>query len=282
MIDAILNWISKIFGTAEKTSSNRPPTPTPTMPSAPSTPPPPVAEPIPQPAEPEPVAPAASGPTRQSLGVELNLTVELIDQGHRNRPGSPIRPTSITVHNTSNTHAGADADAHSKFVRNTGHYIYQGRERWVSWHYTVDDTKLIKHLPINEKAYHAGAANNSSIAIETCMNDGIDQDAADDRLAKLVAVLLYDLDAGVDAVKTHRDWTGKNCPVLLLKKWPRFMSKVESYLTQIGPRPESFSDAMTEGQDFNRVSPQVMPESLVVDELDDVDHEAIAAAILAN
>ena len=47
-----------------------------------------------------------------------------------------------------------------------------------SWHYTVDDIKVIKQLPINEKGWHAGKGNSSSIGIEICMHEGIDQEQA--------------------------------------------------------------------------------------------------------
>ena len=168
---------------------------------------------------------------RQELGQSLNLSQELIPQGRRNRPGTAIAARYITIHNTSNTSPGADADAHSRFVRNTGYYIHNGRRIDVSWHYTVDDKKVIKHLPINEFAYHAGQSGNSqSVAIETCMHSGINQPAADDRLARLVAVLRYDLDLQRDRVVPHRHWTGKNCPILLLPKWESFLDIVDGYV----------------------------------------------------
>jgi len=59
---------------------------------------------------------------RQELGQLLNLKVEMIP-GALNRSGRAIAPTFITVHNTSNTGAGADANAHSRFVREKGFYV---------------------------------------------------------------------------------------------------------------------------------------------------------------
>ena len=59
---------------------------------------------------------------RQELGQSLNLIEELIAAGRPNRPGSPIAPRFVTIHNTSNTGSKADARAHSRFVRNTGFY----------------------------------------------------------------------------------------------------------------------------------------------------------------
>ena len=133
--------------------------------------------------------------------------------GRPNRPGRAIHPTSITMHNTSNTSPGADAKAHSRFVRNTGHYVLRsGRKNWVSWHYTVDDNVAIQHLPNTEMGWHAGPANGSSIGIEVCMHQGINRDLADRRAAALVAKLLRDLGLTRNDIKTHKDWTGKTVP----------------------------------------------------------------------
>ena len=156
----------------------------------------------------------------------LNLKKEFIPVGKTNRSGKKITVTSITVHNTSNASKGANAAAHSKFVCNTGHYMLNGKKNWVSWHFTVDDVQAIQHLPINERAIHAGPGNASSLGIEVCMHAGIDQAAANLRAARLVAKLLNDLDLPNTAVRTHKSWTNKNCPQLLLPQWEAFLGKV--------------------------------------------------------
>ena len=183
---------------------------------------------------------------RGELGESLNLRVELIADGRPNRSGVSISPTKVTIHNTSNTGVGANAAAHSKWVRNTGYYtLPSGKKNWVSWHFTVDDTEVIRHLPLGEKGWHAGSAegNATSIGVEVCMHSGIDQAAAFDRAARLVATLLYDLNLSIADVVTHRKWTGKNCPVLLLAggheadKWAQFKGQIQHYLE--GMRSES-------------------------------------------
>lgn len=172
---------------------------------------------------------------RGELGESLNLNVEIIPEGRPNRPGTPIRIEKITIHNTANTDRGADASSHSLWVRNTGYYFYNNRKNWVSWHYTVDDRKVIKQLPISEKGWHAGRGNSTSIGIEICMHQGIDQAVAFDRAARLIAVLLYDLNLSLEDVVTHKYWTGKNCPVLLLNNedWKNFSDNIQSYLSGI-------------------------------------------------
>ena len=162
---------------------------------------------------------------------KINLKVELIPEDRPNRPGTSIRPTHVTIHNTSNTNRGADANAHSRFVRYTGYYEHNGKKNWVSWHYTVDDRVAIRHLPDTEKGWHAGENGNAkSIAIEICMHQGINQPAANERAACLTAWLLNEHGLGVDAVVKHQHWTGKRCPALLISDahWADFISMVKA------------------------------------------------------
>ncbi|WP_150526891.1 peptidoglycan recognition protein family protein [Roseibium sediminis] len=170
---------------------------------------------------------------RKQLGQSLNLKIEMVAPGRPNRSGKKINPQYITIHNTSNTSKGADADAHSNLIRNKGYYMWKGEKRYVSWHYTVDDNKVIKHIPIWERAIHAGKGNGQSIAIEVCMNQGINQQAANDRAARLVACLLHDLKLNKSRIVPHKHWTGKNCPILLLPNFASFCSQCESHLDAI-------------------------------------------------
>ena len=117
-----------------------------------------------------------------------SILQEFITAGRPNRPGTAIQPTSITMHNTSNTSPGADAKAHSRFVRETGYYMHKGKKNWVSWHYTVDDKMAIQHLPNTEMGWHAGPANGSSIGIEVCMHQGISSTATLPTAAQLLSL----------------------------------------------------------------------------------------------
>lgn len=163
---------------------------------------------------------------RTELGRSLNLSVEMIPTGRPNRSGRQIAATHLTVHNTSNTNRGANAKAHSRFVREKGFYVLpSGKTNHVSWHYTVDDTRVIKHLPVNERAIHAGNGNGVSLGIEICMHAGIDQNAANERAARLIAVLMHDLKIPKANIRSHKSWTGKSCPTLLLSKFDGFRER---------------------------------------------------------
>ncbi len=177
---------------------------------------------------------------RTDFGKQLNLKEDLIPIGKQNRPGMPNTLEFITIHNTDNVKPSANAENHSKFLKNTGFYIHNGEKIWVSWHYTVDDTQIIKHLPTNEMGFHArNNGNLRSIGIEICMNAGIDQDAAFLRAARLVAALRFDLRKSNDAIVPHHYWTGKNCPSLLLNngkpgnKWKTFKEMIKAEFAAI-------------------------------------------------
>jgi N-acetylmuramoyl-L-alanine amidase CwlA len=164
----------------------------------------------------------------------LNIVQDFIPVGHSNRPGRPLTPTYITVHNTDNPNPGADAAAHARYVKGQ-----DAQNREVSWHYTVDDRVIYQSLPVNEVGWHAGAGNSKSIGIEICMHQGMNDARAYDRAALLVAVLaLQNKIAVPDRIVQHNFWTGKDCPRVLRDRpdgWSGFLAKVQSALAQLQP-----------------------------------------------
>ena len=182
--------------------------------------------------------------SRKELGRELNLEIDLIPKSNPNRPQTKIKPQYITIHNTDNTSRGANSLAHARYVKSK-----DARKRKVSWHYTVDDLMCVKHLPVDEKGWHAASAegNSKSIGIEICMHQGIDQAAANERAATLTAILMYDLNIPLERVVTHHHWSGKNCPRLLLdngklgRKWQQFLNQVDIIYQSIDEMDEKDS-----------------------------------------
>jgi N-acetylmuramoyl-L-alanine amidase CwlA len=142
---------------------------------------------------------------------KLNIEERLLPVGASNRPGTPVNLMYLTVHNTQNPAKGADALAHARYMLGP-----EARKRKVSWHYTVDSERVVKHLPTSEVGWHAGRGNTVSIGIEICENEDGDQDAANERAALLCAVLMFAENIPAARVVTHRNWTKKHCPHLLL------------------------------------------------------------------
>lgn len=186
----------------------------------------------------------------------LNLRQDILPVGVSNRPGRALQASFITIHNTDNEDAGADANAHAKYMRGE-----DARQRKVSWHFTIDDQRAIKHLPLSEQGFHAGSrdGNQSSIGIEICENAGSDQAAANDRAALLTAVILFTMQMPVERVVPHQHWSGKFCPHLLLannrKGWNAFVKQVEAYVAALNKGDETIrTSAVFEVSDVVAVS----------------------------
>jgi len=165
----------------------------------------------------------------------INIIQDFIPPGRRNRPGHELKPRYITIHDTANPRPGADARAHAGYLKGE-----TAARVPVSWHFTVDDSIIYQHLPLDESGWHAGdgkngPGNRQSIGIEICENKGGDRAKAEDNAAWLTAKLLQDYGLGVDAVRQHFDWSGKNCPRVLRRRaggWSSFLEAVSSHLAR--------------------------------------------------
>lgn len=188
--------------------------------------------------------------TRDEFEKLLNLETDLIPKGKTNRTGKPLTAKFITVHNTDNTDPGADARRHGKFLRTTGFREVKGkdgkiRKQFVSWHYTVDDERVVRHLPLGEQGIHAqNGGNSQSFGIEICMNPETDPPTANLRAARVVALLMFDHKLDLTKVVPHRKWFDKNCPRRLMddqqhpgKKWDAFKRIIEQEFAKIGATP---------------------------------------------
>lgn len=121
-------------------------------------------------------------------------------------------PQSITIHNTWN-----DAAALSEVSYMTNN------ANMVSYHAAIDDLYAVQAIPFNRNAWHAGdggngKGNRTSIGIEICYSKsgGPKYAAAEENAVEYVAHILKDKGWGMDRVKWHRDWSGKNCPHRIL------------------------------------------------------------------
>ena len=147
-----------------------------------------------------------------------------IPKSKKKRPGILIVPQFITIHNTGNPKSTAS---------NERQWLTNPRNiNSVSWHIVIDALSAIEAVPLNEMAYHAGtAANKSSIGVEICESGNFE---ANKKAAILViAKLLYERHWGIEKLKKHQDWTGKNCPRLLIPKWIEFTSAIDLELQKM-------------------------------------------------
>ena len=138
------------------------------------------------------------------------LKEDILKKGHRCRPGGRYSKASITIHSTGNSSS-----------------IARGERAWLdscennrdaSWHYVVGNGGVIQAVPEEEEAWHCGATegNRHSIGIEICESG--DRRAVLETAAAFVADLLKKYGWGAEKLKRHYDWTGKDCPRILINK----------------------------------------------------------------
>lgn len=132
----------------------------------------------------------------------------------------------VVIHETANTAAGANANAHSRLQAN-------GNSRDASWHFQVDDKEIIQSFDENIRCWHAGTtANNEGIAIEICVNKGGNFKKAVDNAVELVKYLMDKYNIPFSNVRQHNYFTGKDCPTNLRNgskgvDWNDFIKKIK-------------------------------------------------------
>ena len=136
-----------------------------------------------------------------------------------------MSPEYITVHNTAND---ASAENEIKYMINNNNQV--------SYHFAVDDKEIIQGLPLDRNAWHCGDekgnGNMKSIGVEICYSKsgGTKYKAAEENAVKLIAQLLKERSWGIDRVKQHHDWSGKDCPHRIRAEgtWTSFLSRIET------------------------------------------------------
>lgn len=117
----------------------------------------------------------------------------------------------VTYHNTDNN---ASADAEVKNIKRLDNNAQ------VSFHVAVDEKEAVQVVPFNRNAWAAGDGNGSgnrkSIHVEICRNElGINNPIfkkCEDNAVEVCAHLLKENGLGIDRLKPHKYWSGKNCP----------------------------------------------------------------------
>lgn len=185
---------------------------------------------------------------------QVNLKRDYIPYGrHARKYRRHMDPRFITIHSTQNYSASANAWQHSKALKNGKLRARKrrggNRTGYLVWHYTIDESRAVQHLPDNEQGEHAdfdGPGNNFSLGLEMCENRGNSRSATVDRTAKLAAYLMKRHGIPIGNVVPHYHWPragvskpNKNCPHFLLdngrpgRKWRGFQDKVLGYYKMI-------------------------------------------------
>lgn len=165
---------------------------------------------------------------------KMKYTKDHIPVG-RVRPGTKMTPESIAIHSTGN--AKSTAKNERAWLTNPTN------DRLASWHVVVGEKEAIEAIPLDEVAYHAGskAGNNSSIGIELCESG--DRSMVIANAVELVAKLLKERNWGVNRLKRHYDWSGKDCPRIMSANnwqgWREFVDKIRKELEKVAETPNT-------------------------------------------
>ena len=144
----------------------------------------------------------------------------------------------ITVHQTGNKNKGANALNHSKFINNGSK---------VTWHYTVDETCVIKHFSDDIRCWHCGDGkgngNYNSIGIELCINKDGDYLGTINNGIKLIKYLMNKYQIPINNVVQHNYWSGKNCPELIREgymgvNWKYIINNIKDVIVNNKPEKE--------------------------------------------
>ncbi len=139
----------------------------------------------------------------------------------------------LTIHQTGNTSAGANAMAHHRLQARGG--VGYG------WHWQVDDEIAIQTHDHDFKIWHAGdgrgKGNTQSISIEICVNSDGDYNQSVENGAELAALILKEENIDISKMVQHNYWSGKDCPheIRMGKDgitWTVFVEMVKKYLNE--------------------------------------------------
>ncbi|HAN43892.1 MAG TPA: N-acetylmuramoyl-L-alanine amidase [Ruminococcaceae bacterium] len=167
--------------------------------------------------------------------ISLKITDDFLPKASCCREGTEHGKRWIVIHTTGNSAKGANAKNHAKYLQS----LAKSGGKYLSWHYTVDDSEIYHHLPDNEIAWHAGdgrkddGGNISGIGIEICVNADGNFEKAVLNAAMLTAKLIKENGLSIANVKQHYDFSGKNCPKELRQGdgWQGFLSLVQGFLS---------------------------------------------------
>lgn len=160
----------------------------------------------------------------------------------------------ITFHNTDN-----DAPAKNEVA-----YMISN-DKQVSFHVAVDDVEAIQGIPFDRNAWHCGdgngKGNRSSIGVEICYNSLGSNNAkfkkAEDNAVEVCAKLLKDNGLGIDRLKPHKFWSGKNCPSTT--NHSEFIKRVQVKLNELNtPTKKHYENCVLYGNDVDRVAAEII------------------------
>lgn len=142
-----------------------------------------------------------------------------------------MTPQYITIHNTANDATALNEIAY--MTRNTAP---------TSYHVAIDDKHAVQAIPFSRNAFAAGDGangngNRKSLHFEICYSKsgGSRYYAAEENAVVYTAHVLKQYGWGIDRIRWHRDWSGKNCPHRMIAegRLNSFKNRVKAKLDEL-------------------------------------------------
>ncbi len=167
---------------------------------------------------------------QRKRGKEMHITENYLKKTKSIRPGGSYRKTSVTIHSTGNPNSTAKNER--AWLDNPTN------NRDASWHYVVGESEIIQAIPDTEEAWHCGKGEGNRLSIGIEIAESGDRKKTVENAAWLTASKLKEHGLTVRDIKKHFDWTGKNCPRILIDKaygrdgidWEWFLDRVHYYM----------------------------------------------------
>ena len=161
-------------------------------------------------------------------------------------PDTRINPSEIAVHNTGNWDVPS-ANYHKSLKSSNN----SPTGRKASWHFSVCDKEIHQSIDTNKKAWAVGSGNSKAISIEICMfKDKNRQKVAEDNAIALIKELMRIHNIPLSKVKMHKDYTGKYCPEVILRRdggLSKFRDRIANWGQSTAPSNPSASGSIKVG-----------------------------------
>ena len=147
----------------------------------------------------------------------------------------PMTPEYLTIHSTGNLKSTAQNERDN--LNRAGNISSTG------FHIAVDEEQAIECIPLDMIAYHAGdgtngPGNTKTIGIEICESGN--REKTIQNAVELIARMLRERNWGIEKLRRHFDWSGKNCPRILnynnWEGWDVFKLQVEEKLKEVNKK----------------------------------------------
>jgi N-acetylmuramoyl-L-alanine amidase CwlA len=185
----------------------------------------------------------------------MNIKQNLVNSNKYNiKCPYSMAPQYVTYHNTDNAAP----------AKNEVSYMISNNNQ-VSFHVAVDDIEAVQGIPFNRNAWHcgdgSGNGNRKSIGVEICYNSLGSNNSkfkkAESNAVEVCAQLLKQFNLGIDRLKPHKYWSGKNCPSTTNHK--EFENKVKIELEKLNqPQTKKYKNCILYGNDVDKIGAEII------------------------